>query len=105
MERGVVVRGPARWWRWAAPLAATAIILVGINLVQSPTEPVGPVMRGDHQTVELLSPVGEVAIIPTQFSKMPSLSASFSVAASITISTLVSASSEVAVVSLANAAV
>ena len=71
MQRGRVVRGPRHWWRWAAPLAAAAIIILGINLVQSPTEPTGPVMRGEANGVELLAPIGSVATVPTQFEWNP----------------------------------
>jgi hypothetical protein len=67
LGRGKVVRGPAHWWRWAAPLAAAAIILLGINLMQPDDEMSVPVMRGSGAIVELMTPAGILHATPTRF--------------------------------------
>lgn len=70
MQPAAIVRGPAHWWRWAAPLAAAAIIVLGINLMQPGDETADPVMRGTGQVVELLSPTGTLDAIPSRFEWM-----------------------------------
>jgi len=70
MRSTAVVRGPAHWWRWAAPLAAAAIIILGINLMQPGDEPADPVMRGTGQAVELVSPSGALDAVPSRFEWM-----------------------------------
>ena len=67
LEDGRIVRVPNYWWRWAAPLAAAAIIVLGINLMQPGDEPADPVMRGTGQVIELVSPTGALDAIPTRF--------------------------------------
>jgi hypothetical protein len=67
LERGEVVKLAPRWWRWATPLAAAALILVAVNVWGPEINETGPVMRGSASVVELVAPVGLVDALPARF--------------------------------------
>ena len=67
LERGEVVKLSPRWWRWAAPLAAAALILVAVNLLGPEVNETGPVMRGSDSVIELVAPAGLVDALPKRF--------------------------------------
>lgn len=65
VQRGRIAAVPRHWWRWVAPLAAAAIVLLAINL-RDPGTP-EPVMRGAADTLEIVAPAGVVADLPARF--------------------------------------
>ena len=71
LERSEVVKLAPRWWRWAAPLAAAALILVAVNVWGPEINETGPVMRGSASVVELVAPVGLVDALPVRFEWQP----------------------------------